>query len=145
VRPRRGVISTFTQAVADTLYSLAGHVHAYVDVVGGGKATYQNHGAMGATETIDLALGNAHRGQLDANCTLTFAGPTNAKECVLRLTILQAAAGGPYTITWPASVKWPGGTAPTLSSGASARDRFVFVTEDNGTTWDGAIVGQAFA
>ena len=38
---------------------------------------------------------------------------------VLKLT--QDGVGS-RTVTWPASVKWPGGTAPTLSTAAGATD-----------------------
>jgi len=43
--------------------------------------------------------------------------------------------GGAHTITWPTSVDWPGGTAPTLTT--SGTDVLVFFTPDGGTTWHG--------
>jgi hypothetical protein len=60
--------------------------------------------------------------------------------------ITQAATGGPYTVTWPKpgspslsspAVYWPGGTAPTMSAGAGAVDRYELVTAD-GIHWYGA-------
>ena len=41
----------------------------------------------------------------------------------LSLKIIQDSGASGYTITWPTSVKWPGGTAPTLTSTASAEDQ----------------------
>jgi hypothetical protein len=43
-------------------------------------------------------------------------------------------------ITWPASFKWSGGTAPTLT--ATGTDLLTFISFDNGTTW--LNVGQSF-
>jgi lysophospholipase L1-like esterase len=110
----------------------------------GGREGYQSHGNTGTTETIDLANGNVHRCVLDNNCTFTFTGATNVEGCSFSLILVQDATGS-RTATWPASVKWAAGAAPTLSTAANARDRLVFMTEDGGTTWDGALVGKGFA
>jgi hypothetical protein len=59
--------------------------------------------------------------------------------------IKQAAAGGPFTVTWPhtgspttsaPTVNWAGGTAPTMTAGAGATDVYQLVTYD-GATWYG--------
>ena len=63
----------------------------------------------------------------------TFPAPIdNASGFVLELT-----NGGTYTQNWPLSVRWPGGSAPELT--AAGVDVLVFVTNDNGTTWRGAV------
>jgi len=63
--------------------------------------------------------------------------PITARYGALRLKITQGAGG--QTITWPASVKWAlGGSAPTLSTGASEVDFIDLWTDDAGTTWYGA-------
>jgi len=49
------------------------------------------------------------------------------------------------TITWPASVDWAGGEAPTISDGDGDVDYFVFITTDGGTTYYGFTAGQALA
>jgi len=38
-------------------------------------------------------------------------------------------------VNWPASVNWPGATAPSLT--ASGDDILVFLTTDAGTIWHG--------
>lgn len=91
--------------------------------------------ASGSTETLDLADGNLHDVTLTDDCEFTFAGATNGVGCVLQLQVRQPSSGGPYTVTWPASVLWPGGVAPTLSTDADALDAFTFRTIDGGTTW----------
>ena len=44
-----------------------------------------------------------------------------------------------YTQTWPASVRWQNGTAPTLTRGEANVDVLVFMTDDGGTNWRGAV------
>jgi hypothetical protein len=74
-------------------------------------AEYSN-GSLGATPTIDWGNGQKQHGTLSANATFTFTAPDGPCNLVLRIS--QGAAAG-YTITWPSSVKWPGGTAPNLN------------------------------
>ncbi|HEV2373310.1 MAG TPA: glycosyl hydrolase family 28-related protein [Streptosporangiaceae bacterium] len=51
------------------------------------------------------------------------------------IIITQAASGG-FTVTWPPSVKWPGATAPVMTSRANAVDMYELFTMD-GLTWYG--------
>ena len=62
---------------------------------------------------------------------------TAGKSFLLKL---RTGAGG-YTVTW-STVKWPGGTAPTLTSTASRMDIFSFFAD--GTNWYGCTVGQNY-
>jgi hypothetical protein len=65
--------------------------------------------------------------------TVSFTNPpTSGKAACVILEIANGVAG----ITWPASVKWPGGTAPTLTSGT---DIVSLYTRNGGTTWHGAL------
>lgn len=97
------------------------------------------HGNTGATETIDVAAGTVHTATLDANCTLTFTAPPAGTFGWSLTLVLTQDGTGTRTVTWPASVKWPGGTAPTLSIGAGKVDVLSFFTIDAGTTWRGAL------
>ena len=54
--------------------------------------------------------------------------------------ILDVTNGGSSAITWWANLKWSGGTAPTLT--ASGRDILGFYTYDNGSTWNGLVLGR---
>lgn len=55
----------------------------------------------------------------------TMGAPTNLKNgAFYSLAVIQNA--GANTLTWNAVFKWANGTAPTLSSGAGAKDYFVF-------------------
>jgi hypothetical protein len=48
---------------------------------------------------------------------------------------LVSVNGGAHTITWPASVNWSNGVAPTLTT--SGTDILVFYTYDGGTEYYG--------
>jgi hypothetical protein len=59
----------------------------------------------------------------------TLAAPTNIiAGQTYTLHVVQDGTGS-RTLTWPSIVKWPGGTAPTLSTAAGKRDVFVFSTD----------------
>jgi hypothetical protein len=103
----------------------------------GGMEYVQSHGNTGATETINIGNGNYHTATQDQACTYTFAGATNGRLCSFTLELASVTGAA----TWPASVDWPDGTAPTLSG----KTILTFWTTDGGTVWNGALVGKAFA
>jgi hypothetical protein len=99
----------------------------------------------GATYTIDLESGNVFNLTLTDNCTYTFSNPP-ASGSAGAFTLIQNQDGtGSRTVTWPASVEWAGGSAPTITSTASSTDVFTFITTDGGTTWYGFTGGQDFS
>lgn len=96
-------------------------------------STKQNVQAIGALD-IDTTLGEFFTKSISTNSTFTFSNPTAAKAqaFVLELTVSSAAVP-----TWPASVKWSGGNAPTFGNGVST---VAFFTFNGGTTWKGNVV-----
>ena len=94
------------------------------------------HSALGSVSgatTINLLNGNFFSATVAGATTWTFSNPLaspNACGFVIELT-----NAGAYAITWPAAVKWPSATAPTLT--AAGVDVLVFITDDGGTTWRG--------
>ena len=46
-----------------------------------------------------------------------------------RITLVQPATGAAGTVVWPASFVFPGGVAPTLSTGNNAVDLLSFVSD----------------
>lgn len=74
--------------------------------------TFQSVTGNGAT-SIDFSSGRNVNLNLTASATLTLSNPRTGRPSVLWIT--QNNTG--YTITWPAAVKWQGGTAPDLSGG----------------------------
>ena len=90
-----------------------------------------------AAHAVDLSLGNVQTYTLSGNQTLTFTNPP-ASGTSGSFTLL-VTNGGSATLTWPTSVDWAGGTAPTLT--ASGIDAMVFTTIDGGTIWYGFAAG----
>ncbi len=114
-----------------------------ISVKDGGKETVNTNTTSGATPTVNLANGNVQMLTLTAAATISLSGATNSVACSVSLYLIQDGTGG-RTVTWPASVKWPGGTAPTLSSGANKVDLVILETVDGGTTWYGALAGADY-
>ena len=85
-----------------------------------------------AASAIDCSAGNFFTKTASGALTWTF---TNVPASRAFAVILELTNGGTGTQTWPAAVKWPGGTAPTLT--ASGVDVLGFITDDGGTTWRG--------
>lgn len=94
------------------------------------------------TLTLDCSAGNVFAVSLNANITtLTFSN-VPASGTAYGLTLAFTADGTARTVTWGSAVKWPGGTAPTLTSTNAKVDIFVLTTWDGGTTWYGFTSGQ---
>lgn len=95
--------------------------------------TRQALGSINTNTTIDWSAGSYVTATIGGALTFTFSNPApTGKACV---AYLQLTNGGSAAITWPVSVTWSGGTAPTLR--ASGVDLLRFYTQDNGTTWFG--------
>lgn len=110
----------------------------------GGKEVVDTIAALGATHTLDLAGGNVFDATLTAACTLTFAGATVGVACSFSLLLRQDGTGG-WTTTWPGSVVWADGTAPTLDETLSTVAVLTFFTLDGGTVWYGFPTGGGSA
>lgn len=79
---------------------------------------------------ITVTNGACFTKTISAATTFTFSGATGCMTFSLILT-----NGGAYTVTWPSTVKWAGGSAPTLT--ASGIDVLTFLTPNGGTNWYG--------
>ena len=97
----------------------------------------------GTSVTLDLNAGTVFTITLAHNIgTFTWSNPASSGYAsVFSLKVTQDGTGG-RTISWPASVDWASGTAPTLSSGANDVDVFVFFTVDGGPTYSGFTSGK---
>ena len=94
--------------------------------------------------TLNLRDGSVFTHTLSENVTYTFSNPaTSGYASSFTLKVTQDSSA--RTITWPGSVDWAGGTAPTLSTGSGDVDVFVFLTVDGGTTYYGFTAGQDLA
>jgi len=83
--------------------------------------------------TVDCSTGNYFTVQAAGNITFTFGtAPADTKSYAMVIEVDHNSG----TLTWPASVKWPADTAPTLTTGKT--HQFYFHTNDGGTRWRGA-------
>ena len=98
---------------------------------------YEQAAEAVAALDIDLSTGNYFTKTINANSTFTFSNPP-ASGTVGSFTLELTHTSG--TVTWPASVKFPADTAPTLTTGKT--HLFVFVTDDGGTRYRGAALAD---
>jgi len=98
-----------------------------------------------STTTIDCSVANNFTVSLAASITtLSFTNvPSSGRNYSVSLFLRQDATGG-KTVTWPGTVRWPGGSAPVLTSTANKTDVISLVTYDGGTTWLAFVAGQNF-
>ena len=94
-------------------------------------------GNSGTSQTLALTNGTVQTVTMTGNCTFTMPTATAGKSFIL----IVSTGAGSYTGTFT-SVKWPSGTAPTLTTTASRWDILTFVA--NGTNWYGNSA-QAYA
>ena len=151
-------------AVANFLYfgqflfsgQIAGDPNIAPQAQTGGYASWSNTampylylglgGLIGSGNVVPTASADFSEFTLSANLTVALGNPDTlniAQRCTV--IIHQAAAGGPYTVTWPhngsptlasPTVQWAGGTPPTMSASANAVDMYELQTTD-GITWIG--------
>jgi hypothetical protein len=77
--------------------------------------------SAGGTLTPNFALSNSVTATFGAG-NLTIANPTNVKAGQQYVIALTQDGTGSRTVTWGTNYKWQGGTAPTLSTAANAKD-----------------------
>lgn len=133
-----------TKAMGDLKLPLAGGtmtgkiVKAGTDEVG---KTYTP--ATGAqTVAIDCAVNNIHvvSGHASGTAiTFTIANATNSQPFII--SILQGGTTVSTITAWFATVRWAGGSAPTLTATLNKRDTFGFI-RTGANTYDGFIIGQ---
>ena len=84
------------------------------------------------------SLGGALAHLLNAKSLLTKEA-ISSSSVGFGFTLITVNAGA-YSITWPASVDWVGGSAPILTS--SGTDVLVFYTDNGGTKYYGFVTGK---
>ncbi len=100
--------------------------------------TESDLGNMTGTVTMDLDAANAFFGTATGTVTFAFSNVPTTGQFVF--VVLEVTNGGSQTLNWPAAIKWPGGSAPTLTT--SGTDVLTFYTRDGGTTWRGTMAQE---
>lgn len=142
-------IFVFTDDAA-TDFDMIGHVAGVLDLtalesqIGEFNETEGTFTGGAGTKNLDVStetVFSASSSMAGNAITFTFDNPPASGRAATITLILDGASTA--TLTWPASVDWPGGGAePTWSTGI---DVVSFVTVDAGTTWYGFLGGLDFA
>jgi hypothetical protein len=123
-------ISTATQAALDNKASFIENVYAASSATSVQLAEPSSYGVN------DVTLQGS-------NVAINFpALPSPGKSKTLLVVIRQDSTGA-RTAAWPATVKWPGGFTPVLSTGAGKSDVISFSSYD-GVSWYGFPGGLGF-
>ena len=99
----------------------------------------------GATVTCDLNSGNVHTVTLGGNRIIALTNATVGQKFMTRL--VQDGTGS-RTVTWFNTIKWAGGSAPTLTTTADKADILGFLctavsgASSQSGSFDGFVVGQ---
>lgn len=88
----------------------------------------------GGALTINLALGTQFHVSANANATITISNPVTSGSGGA-FTLLLTQDGTARTFTWPASVKWAGGTAYAPTGTSTKVDAVSCIYNDGGTTY----------
>jgi hypothetical protein len=142
-------LMTTPDTTSDTLVTLAAtqtltNKTLTKPVVNGTNPTAATYApATGAqTVALDCAANNMHfvTGHTDGTAiTFTVANVTNSQPFIV--SILQGAGTVSTIVAWFATVRWAGGSAPTLTATLNKRDTFGFIRTGS-NTYDGFIIGQ---
>jgi len=120
-----------------------------ITIASAGKVTFSQAvvgavvvGGTSGTIALDCTASNyftiAAGGDIDG---LNFTGAVAGQRIIVRIV-----NGGSHTIAFGTdTIKWPGGTAPVLSSGSGKIDVYGFLCTTGSTAFDGFIIGQDLA
>lgn len=106
--------------------------------------TLFSHGTTNGAVTFDFTNGNHQDITMDGTVTATFSNPPASGVVGVLVLYLKQDGTGSRTVTWPGSVVWAGGSAPTLTTTANKTDELIFITRDGGTTYTGSVRGLNF-
>jgi hypothetical protein len=97
--------------------------------------------AVVQTKTLDLSTGHTFSITPTEALDVLFTNPP-ASGIATGFTVEVDNSAGGYALTWPSSVKWHLGTAPTATA---SKEVYTFITTDGGTTYYGKLAGKDIA
>lgn len=106
-----------------------GAIHAFGQYYSGKKTLTDS-----STIALNWKDGNVQYVVLGGNRTFTFANPRDGARYLI---ILKQDGTGSRTVTWPATVLWTGGSAPTLTTTANKVDIVTFVYDGTNSKYYG--------
>ena len=118
---------------------------AFTDISGTAavaQTTIANNSLTACTtaRTVDWSTGNAFSVSLTNSdtCAITFSNASSGQTIVL--DYFQPSGGGTASVSYSTTVKWPGGTTPTMTEGNFATDSCTF--KYNGVDYRGSCLQQ---
>jgi sugar lactone lactonase YvrE len=130
-------VTSQTNSCYDIAFSSSGD-NMYITSLS--ASTIYQYSTVGYTQTLDLATGGTFSFTPSGATTVSFTNPP-ASGTATGFALEVVNTGG-YTITWPSSVKWHLGAAPTATA---TKELYTFVTTDGGTTYYGKLAGSDIA
>ena len=91
---------------------------------------------------LNCSLANVFTVSLNQNITSITFSNIPASGSSYSMSLFFTADGVQRTITWPASVRFPNGLAPTMTLSSGKVDTIVLTTFNGGTTWFAYVAGQ---
>lgn len=122
----------------------------FIDSVDAGEIANQNYvepqvtASEGTSYNADLTAGNYHKVTMTGDVTFDFTNPDASDVNSLVLQLVQDGTGGRSPSFTP-TVVWPGGSAPSWSTGANEEDVATFVHDQDGSQWLGFEGGLNFS
>ena len=104
----------------------------------GGVKTNMESATDGSTVTFDLDTANTHTVTLGGNRALAISNEDAGQKFIINL--VQDGSGS-KTVTWFNTIKWAGGSAPTLTTTANKADSFGFLCTGTDAYY-GFVIGQ---
>ena len=131
--------SAAAAAAITGLPSPTGHDGEVLSVASGAMAWAKRDRAVPLAEgtvtagACDYSTGYIFSATISGATTISL---TNVPATGTAMLMLRLTNGGSAAVTWPSGIKWPGGTAPTLT--ASGLDEVVLMRTNAGV-WSGAV------
>jgi hypothetical protein len=127
-----GGSTTFLTLDSDTGQVYTGTLNPFVgnvQIQGQSWVALPATGNTTSATTINWNDGNVQEKVLNVSATtFTFSNPNAGGTYIL---ILRQNSAGSYTVTWPGTVSWAGGTPPTMTTTANKYDVYTFVYDGN--------------
>ena len=108
-------------------------------VLGATNDSVYQYSTLEYTQTLDLATGTTFSFTLSGATTVSFTNPPASGKAI---GFSVEIVGDSSAITWPTSIKWPSGVAPTATA---SKEVYAFVTTDGGTTYYGRRAAEEIA
>jgi len=133
--PYNGAMSNIDLGAHSLIVGATGYFGASV------SETIIDSGTVSAgTINVDWSRMSMSSSTLAGSITLTFSGTESGKVKTMVFQFTQGGSGS-YTVTWP-TIRWPGGTAPTLSTAVGKMDEITILW--NGREYTGHTTGLAY-